>query len=96
MAQDLRIRCVTKTERKTAHERIRAVGGLNPDSSRWNHPQEMAIRNIKAKIYNYYVEQPAGHRVKVVIGKSAAGNEYLKTENDGEQPNNLLSLPECP
>ncbi|WP_428792364.1 DUF3892 domain-containing protein [Vibrio splendidus] len=23
-------------------------------------------------------------------------NVYLKTENDGEQPNNLLSLPECP
>ena len=22
--------------------------------------------------------------------------KYLKTESDGEQPNNLLSLPECP
>ncbi|MDD3927909.1 MAG: DUF3892 domain-containing protein, partial [bacterium] len=27
---------------------------------------------------------------------SASGNKYLKTQNDGEQPNNLLSLPECP
>lgn len=85
-----------KTDRKNAHERIRALGGVGPDRTRWTHTQEQAIRNIQGGIYNYYVEQPTGHRVKVIIGKSAAGNEYLKTENDGEQPNNLLSLPECP
>jgi len=27
---------------------------------------------------------------------SRFGNKYLKTVADGEQPNNLLSLPECP
>jgi hypothetical protein len=27
---------------------------------------------------------------------SRFGNKYLKTEADGEQENNLLSLPECP
>jgi len=32
----------------------------------------------------------------VIVSNSAAGNKYLKTQNDGEQPNNLLSLPECP
>jgi Protein of unknown function (DUF3892) len=93
MAQELRIRCVNKTDRKNAHERIRAVGGTNPDGSRWNHTQERAIRNINDKVCAYYVEQPSGHRAKVLIGTSAAGNEYLKTEADAEQPNNLLSLP---
>lgn len=24
------------------------------------------------------------------------GNKYLKTEADGDAPNNLLNLPECP
>jgi len=32
----------------------------------------------------------------VIIAVSKYGNEYLKTESDGEQPDNLLSLPECP
>ena len=35
-----------------------------------------------------------GTRAEVIIAKHN-GNKYLKTENDGEQPNNLLSLPEC-
>lgn len=30
------------------------------------------------------------------LGCGAGGREYLKTENDGEQPRNSLSLPECP
>ncbi|WP_257214308.1 DUF3892 domain-containing protein [Serratia marcescens] len=32
----------------------------------------------------------------MIVSNSAAGNKYLKTQNDGEQPNNLLSLPEWP
>lgn len=38
----------------------------------------------------------AGQSVSVTVAKSAYGNKYLKTVADGEQPNNLLSLPECP
>jgi len=33
--------------------------------------------------------------VDVVVAKSQYGHKYLKTVADGEQPNNLLSLPEC-
>ena len=33
---------------------------------------------------------------KVNVAVSHYGNKYLKTENDGEQPDNLLALPECP
>jgi hypothetical protein len=33
--------------------------------------------------------------VKVIIA-TRLGREYLKTEADGEQPDNLLALPECP
>jgi hypothetical protein len=32
----------------------------------------------------------------VIIAVSPFGNRYLKTEADGEHPNNLLALPECP
>jgi hypothetical protein len=37
-----------------------------------------------------------GKTVKVIVATSKYGHKYLKTEADGEQPNNLLSLPECP
>lgn len=37
-----------------------------------------------------------GNSVWVVVAVSRYGNKYLKTEADGEQPDNLLSLPECP
>jgi hypothetical protein len=37
----------------------------------------------------------AGHRTKLIVATSHFGNKYVKTERDGEQPDNLLSLPEC-
>ena len=45
--------------------------------------------------WSFYVAV-GGRSVWVIVAKSAYGNKYLKTEADGEQPNNLLSLPECP
>ena len=96
MAQQKRISCIKKTDRQAAHERILAVGGVNPDGSRWKESQGDAVSSINTGRCSYYVERPVGHRVEVVVARSASGYEYLKTQADGEQPNNLLSLPECP
>lgn len=92
----VQIRCINKTDRMDPAERIKAVGGVNGDGSRWKLSLDDAIRGVESGKYRFYVERPAGHRVWVVVAKSASGRKYLKTENDGEQPNNLLSLPECP
>jgi hypothetical protein len=96
MAQTVQITCINKTDRYNPHERIRAVGGRNSDGTGWKLTQELAIAAIEEGKYSFYVERPAGDRVRVVVPRSAQGNKYLKTEADGEQPNNLLSLPECP
>ena len=32
----------------------------------------------------------------MIVAKSRWGHKYLKTDSDGEQPDNLLALPECP
>jgi hypothetical protein len=96
MAQRVRIGCINKTDRHNPHERISHVGGVNPNGTRWRLTQSEAIAGIKADKWSFYVEQPAGHAVNVVVARSPQGYEYLKTEADGEQPNNLLSLPECP
>jgi hypothetical protein len=95
MAQTVRVSCINKTDRSSAHERIRNIGGANPDGTRWRMPESQAIRDIKNGTYSFYVERPAGHRVRVIVA-TRLGVEYLKTEADGEQPDNLLALPECP
>lgn len=92
----VQIRCINKTDRMDPAERIKAVGGLNGDGRRWKLSLDEAILGVETGKYRFYVERPAGHRVWVVVAVSASGRKYLKTENDGEQPNNLLSLPECP
>ncbi len=96
MADWVRIQCVNKTDRTNPHERIRNVGGVNSDSTRWKLSEADAIQGIDQGKWLFYVERPAGHRVNVIIAVSPYGNRYLKTEADGEHPNNLLALPECP
>lgn len=96
MADSVRIQCVNKTNRQSAHERISHVGGVNPDGTRWKLTLSDAVAGIESGRWAFYVERPAGHRVNVVVATSAAGHKYLKTVADGEQPDNLLALPECP
>jgi hypothetical protein len=96
MAIRVRITCITKTDRLNAHERISHVGGANGDGKRWLLTQADAIEGIKLRKYDFYVERPEGHVTDVIVARSAHGHDYLKTKNDGEQPNNLLSLVQCP
>lgn len=95
MAQLVRVDCINKTDRSSPHERIRFIGGKNLDGSRWRLAEDQAIAGIKTQRWRFYVEKPPGHHVYLVVALSAFGHEYLKTESDGEIPNNLLSLPEC-
>ncbi len=95
MAGWVQIQCINKSDRPNAHEKIRFIGGMNPDGARWKRSQEQAVQDIESGTYNYYVSVQ-GHTVNVVVATSPYGHKYIKTEADGEHPNNLLSLPECP
>lgn len=96
MAVRHRIRCINKDDRYNPYERITHIGGQNADRTRWKVTQQRAIQAIEAGEWAFYVERPTGDRVRVIVATSPYGNKYIKTDADGDEPNNLLSLPECP
>lgn len=98
MAAIHEITCINKSDRPNPHERISHVGGNTGASSTggsWKVTQEAAIQGIESGTWSFYVAR-GGQRVSVIVAVSRFGHKYLKTEADGEHPNNLLSLPECP
>ena len=95
MPETHEIKCIVKSDRANPHERILFVGGLNADGTPWKLSQTDAIQGIEAGRWRFWVAA-GGKSVWVVVAISRFGNKYLKTEADGEQPNNLLSLPTCP
>jgi hypothetical protein len=88
MAERRQVTCINKRDRTSAHERIRNIGGMD-----WKMSQTDAIAAIEAGKYSYYVS--AGGSIVDVVVATKNDNKYLKTTADGEQPDNLLSLPEC-
>jgi hypothetical protein len=94
MADNLQVTSINKSDRDNAHERITHIGGVSWGRA-WKMTGDEAIAAIESGRLTFYVST-GGRTVKVIVAKSAAGHKYLKTENDGERPDNLLSLPECP
>jgi hypothetical protein len=94
MATRHQIQCINKSDRQSAHERISHVGGIILGTTSWKFTQDEAIRSIESGTYEFYVMN-GGYSANVIVA-TRLGRKYLKTVNDGEQPDNLLSLPECP
>ena len=88
------IKCINKSNRFSPYDRIENIGGLNPNGTRWRITQARAIEGIESGKWSFYVNNN-GNFVDVIIALHN-GVKYLKTKNDGLEPNNLLSLPECP
>lgn len=92
-AQTIQIKCINKSDRENPWERITHVGGRT--DKQWKISQQDAINFIQRGEWKFFVSVN-GDSVWVEVATSRFGNKYLKTQADGDQPNNLLSLPECP
>lgn len=73
---------------------VRAIGGIDERGTRWQRQANHAIMDVEVGVM-YFVERPEGDRVNLVVA-TREGDKYLKTEADGDEPNNLLALPACP
>lgn len=89
------IDCINKDPREDPYRAITNVGGPNPDGTRWRLPLNEAAQGALNGLWDFYVRQ-GGHIVEVEVAISRYDNLYLKTEADGDTPDNLLSLRECP
>jgi len=92
----VRIRCTGKSSRTPAHERIEAIGGVNSDGKHWKIKMSEAIAKVESGKYVFFIENSGGQRVELVVVNDSLGHKYLKTTDDKEQPESLLSLPTCP
>ena len=93
MATRVEIRCINKSTSLNPHDRIINVGGINADRTRWKLSQSAAIHSIMQDANVFYIKH--GRKIVYVVIASQFGWKYLKTTTDDEQPNDLLSLPEC-
>lgn len=88
------IDCIEKEDRLNPTEAIQFIGGRGGDGKRWRISQKEAIAGIESGKWAFYVIAHA-KSVNVIVALSRFGNKYIKTEADGDAPNNLLSLQHC-
>ena len=97
IAMDTRveIQCINRSDRLDPHQRIISVGGMASERTHWKLSHRRAIELVESRRNSFYVTRD-GKALDVVVAVSEYGHRYLKTAGDPEQPDNLLSLPECP
>lgn len=93
MATRFQITCITKPDRNNPHTAIQYIGGVS-GGQRWRISEAQAITDIENNKYLFFVNR-GGREVDVIIG-TRNGRKYLKTREDDDTHDNLLSLPECP
>jgi len=94
VAARFQISFINRTDRLNHDRRIRGIGGVNRDGARWTISEEGAIAAIEAGDWSFYVDH-GGHDLAVIVAVSKYGSKYLKSVEDGLNPDSLLALPEC-
>ncbi|UWU93628.1 DUF3892 domain-containing protein [Bradyrhizobium sp. CB1015] len=78
MISRIRIQCINKTDRQNPHERVKNVGGVTPDGSRWKQSVNATIKEIENGVWEFYVEEE--HKANVIVAVHN-GHKYIKTDH---------------
>jgi hypothetical protein len=95
MADALQILCIDKPESSNQSERIRGIGGKNPDGTAWYLSLDEAIARIWSGQCSFYVSVGIQSAWVEVEHHGPSGRPFLKTVPDGIPIDNLLDLPAC-
>ena len=88
-----RITHIRKPNVSSIVEHITHVKGTTSEGKTFELTVPQVVEYLKKGNYYFYV-QVGTRQVAVTHQKSAAGNEYIKTEPDSTTKDNLLSLPQ--
>jgi Protein of unknown function (DUF3892) len=86
------IKCVMRNPRGDLCHRITDIGGFT--DRHWQISVEDAIEHLEGGAWEFYTMKGGERRMVVIANR--AGRKYLKSEGDGETPDTLLALPDCP
>ena len=70
MADNIQVKCINKSDRYNPHERIRRIGGVNPDGARWSLSEDEAIAGIESRKWNFWTTAN-GKSVWVIVAVPA-------------------------
>ena len=94
MAILLKVKWVDQSGQLDPYQCISYISG-NTGEFQWKHTHAQAIQSIEHGLFHYYVEKDT-QALKLEVGIAPNGCKYLKTQVDGNHPQLLLNLPECP
>lgn len=82
--------CIVKDDRNDPFSSIKELG---TPVMRLTQKEAIEIVERQPGFLFTYVD---GNKVFLIVSTGRSGKKYVKTENDGEEENNLLNLPSCP
>jgi hypothetical protein len=86
---------VSCTQKRDKHEHIVSLGCYGPNNTFHNFTESEVIDRIENCADTFYSDRPDGHVAEIVV-EIRKDEKFLKTKADGERPNNLDWLPDCP
>jgi len=69
------------------------LSNVNPGGERWKSSLLQAIADNESRKCSFFVSVGRSP-IDVIVSKRCKGSQIHQDKNDGEQPNNLLGLPE--
>lgn len=89
------VRWTTKSDKAQAHERILEIGIPTMDGQclRYTLANAVELQWTGVKQFGVAVN---GVMIELKIETTQDGHRYLRALSDGDQPESLLALPDCP